>query len=283
MRPIGLVLMFTATLLAHRAATAGEITLYAGMDSTGEQLTIKKETPDLSTLGFNDRAMSMVVRQGRWVACVDPAFGGECQMFDVQQKGTLITMAGRISSVHEITEQNDCPGGGTSSDLTGYGQDVTLYAQAGGRGCAIALFDDVANFVRIGFNDKTTSMAIHRGSWEFCSHRNFREPCKVYGPGEHDNLETRGGFSSARKIAGEGIALYSGPGFGGDRLFVEAQTPTLEKTKLNDRAAAVAVFVGQWEFCQEPNYRGKCVSYGPGRYDQLGPMLNSISSVRRVQ
>ena len=50
--------------IAATAALAGEITLYENPGFQGRRMTLRGTTPDLDRTNFNDRAESIVVREG---------------------------------------------------------------------------------------------------------------------------------------------------------------------------------------------------------------------------
>ena len=77
------------------------ITLYAGPNFTGQSVTLDRDTYNLSTARFNDRAMSLTVNgRGSWLVCEHASYNGRCQQVDrdianLNQWG----LGNRISSV----------------------------------------------------------------------------------------------------------------------------------------------------------------------------------------
>lgn len=180
---------------------------------------------------------------------------------------------------------------------------VILFERSGMRGRALPLRGDVSNLTSFGFNDRAQSMVVQNGSWEFCMDKNFGGQCRVYEPGEYRNID-RGLFraiTSARMVSDDdgrgrgngrgrggdrgrdGVELFSTPGFGGERVQVSNEVRSLEQVNFNDRAASLVVHNGQWEFCQHADFRGQCMTYGPGRHERLGNLDFQISSIRRVR
>ena len=51
----------------------------------------------------------------------------------------------------------------------------------------------------------------------------------------------------------------------------------------SDQAGSVIIREGEWQLCDDADFRGKCVVLSPGRYDNLRDMGDRISSVRRVR
>ena len=180
---------------------------------------------------------------------------------------------------------------------------VILFERSEMRGRSLPLRGDIANLTLLGFNDRAQSMVVQNGSWEFCIDKNFGGQCQVFGPGEYRNID-RGFFraiTSARMVSNDdgrgrgngrgrggdrgrdGVELFAAAGFGGERVQVSNEVRSLEQLNFNDRAASLVVHNGQWEFCQHADFRGQCMTYGPGRYERLGNLNYQISSMRRVR
>jgi len=189
---------------------------------------------------------------------------------------------------------------------------VTMFDSPDLRGRSMPVRGEVPNFAQTGFNDLAQSMVVQSGTWEFCQHRNFGGQCRVFGPGEYRYLDRsfQRQISSARVISNDGggmgrgrgrerdrdgdgrpdgdarrdgVELFSTAGFNGERSQVRDEVRNMEEMNFNDRAASLIVHSGQWEFCQHADFRGQCLTYGPGRYDRLGSLTGQISSMRRVR
>lgn len=65
-------------------------------------------------------------------------------------------------------------------DRWGGGGEVILFEHDGFRGEARPIRGDVPDLVRLGFNDRVSSMRISRGSWEFCEHAYYQGKCWRY-------------------------------------------------------------------------------------------------------
>jgi len=59
-------------------ASAAEITLFEEPNFQGRSMTFSGEAGNLDPIGFNDRASSIIVRDGVWEGCVDAYFQGAC-------------------------------------------------------------------------------------------------------------------------------------------------------------------------------------------------------------
>ena len=326
MRPYQFALMLSTALLAQ-AAHAGEVTLFSGYDLSGRESIVRGDVGNLQSQGFNDRAMSLMVHAGRWEVCTDADFRGECRVFESGPHRDLNRFANQISSLREIGGERgngyEERGRGRGRNRSGE-QSVMLFDSSDLRGRSITLRGDANTFVPLGFNDRTQSMLIRGGTWEFCQHINFRGQCRTFGPGEYRNLDRAfyRAISSARQIGdggdhrggygqrdgygdqrddygqrdgyhqrdgysnqrdGGSVELFTRQGFGGQRIAINNEIRSLEEVNFNDRTGSLVIQSGQWEFCEHADFRGQCHVLAPGRYDRLGMLQNTISSVRRVR
>lgn len=326
-RHVKLALFLSAAWLSQAAATAGEVTLFSAPGFQGRDVTVRDTMRDLNQLGFNDRSASMIVRSGRWEMCRDADFRNDCRVFEPGEYHSLERMANAITSLREIDggrgdDRNDNRGdyrndnrndhrdayrdGRDDGRGEGRGQrrrdrapSVQLFDTHELRGRSINVREDVVNLTALGFNDRTQSIIVESGTWEFCQHHNFGGQCKVFEPGQYRHLERAffRSITSARVVAErgrgrrddgehgrrEGVELFSSEGFDGERMPVREEVRNLAQHNFNDRAASLIVYSGQWEFCQHGDFRGQCMTYGPGRYDRLGSLNRAISSIRRVR
>src|ERR1700710_3220364 len=84
---------------------------------------------------------------------------------------------------------------------------ITFYEGEGFRGRAFATSKEVWNFDRIGFNDRASSVVVHRGRWEVCEDARFQGRCVVLRRGSYDSLRGLGlenRISSVRPVADRG-------------------------------------------------------------------------------
>jgi hypothetical protein len=297
-----------AAILAQAGAHAGELTLYTHDNFNGREVTLRGTTANLSELGFNDRASSMVVRSGRWEVCVDADFGGGCNVVEPGEYPTLERLNDRISSARELDRRE---GGRRGHEGRGRRGMIELFTSPDLRGNSTRIVRDTDDFGQIGFNDRGYSMLVEEGSWQLCSDADYRGVCRVFEPGRYQDIgrELSGRVSSARLVDGRAGGGGYGGGHGRDRdrderprgddaapvlLFAEAHmrgrpvpllrdARNLEEINFNDKAGSIVVNEGQWEFCLHAEFRGRCVVYGPGQYSQLDGMNNQISSARRLR
>lgn len=89
-----------------------------------------------------------------------------------------------------------------------------------------------------------------------------------------------GGLAAATALA-QDVELYDQPRFAGMRLTLSGDAADLASYGIGNRVASVVVKSGRWEFCTQPQYRGACVTVGPGRYAEMPPALRgTLASVR---
>ncbi|MEO5934883.1 MAG: beta/gamma crystallin-related protein [Duganella sp.] len=196
--------------------------------------------------------------------------------------------------------------------------EITLYTHANFGGPAITVRETVTDLVPEGFNDRTSSVRIRSGRWQLCENANFDGRCIVLGPGEYRVLEgfndvlsslrevgdgdagrgdrgdrgdrghdrrddRRGDDGNGRGRHGAPIVLFSQSRFNGAEVELRGDMRKLDDVDFNDQAGSVIIREGEWQLCDDANYRGKCIVLAPGRYDNLRDLGDRISSVRRVR
>ncbi|OYO26473.1 beta/gamma crystallin-related protein [Janthinobacterium sp. PC23-8] len=317
-RPLTHALLCAAAFLTHAATQAGELTLFEDDNFRGRAVTVRETTDDLSRVGFNDKASSILVRSGTWDVCTDSGFRGNCKTLTPGEYRSMPGMNDAISSVREVGRgdgrgdwRNDGRNDGRP-DRGNYGRrgSLEVFSGAGQNGGAARLDRDNGDFASIGFNDRTTSIVIDGGYWQLCSDSNYQGTCRIFGPGRHDDLGRGldGRVSSARMVDERearrqqqyeqnqyqqyprqqyqqrgAILLFPDADMGGEPLALERDTEDLVRQNFNDRAGSIVVNEGQWEVCSDSNFRGRCEVIGPGQYARLNALDNKISSLRRVR
>ena len=79
------------------------------------------------------------------------------------------------------------------------------------------------------------------------------------------------------------VDVYADVDFRGQALTLNDDVDNLRNSGLNDRIQSMRVSGGNWEACEDRNYGGACMVFGPGDYRRLPPQMDqSISSMRRV-
>jgi Beta/Gamma crystallin len=188
-------------LMASAGSAAAEsITLYQRDNYGGRRLTVEAATPSIAKTGFNDRAFSAVVHEGRWEICYDTDFRGSCGVLDPGAYPELGAYAGRISSLRPFDSRP--PESRPDRRNRGPGAHATLFEGGNLSGRSFALDDAVRDMARSGFNNRASSLRIESGYWIFCSDAEFRGECRTYGPGDYANLPgMNNAISSGRRIA----------------------------------------------------------------------------------
>jgi hypothetical protein len=176
---------------------------------------------------------------------------------------------------------------------------VTFYEAENFGGRRMAFDGVVPNFVDRGYNDRARSAVVEGAAVEVCVDINFSGGCTVLKPGRYPTLGNLGGqISSVRPARGEGrggndrddrkggrwgtATLYGGPNFTGRAVALDREGAD-DLMNFSDRASSLKVQRGYWIFCNEPQFKGECRTFGPGDYAQLPRSLdNRISSGRRI-
>jgi uncharacterized protein YcfJ len=93
--------------LAAYDTGAGQITFYESEGYGGRSFSVEEEISNLQRYGFNDRASSAVVGEGRWEVCQDRRFAGRCTVLRPGRYPSLAAMGlnDRISSLREVARQ----------------------------------------------------------------------------------------------------------------------------------------------------------------------------------
>ena len=80
------------------------------------------------------------------------------------------------------------------------------------------------------------------------------------------------------------VTLYQNERFHGPTFRTNGGVNNLDRNGFNDRASSAIIDRGIWQFCEDSDFRGRCIELRPGQYPSLGAMglNNRISSLRRV-
>jgi Beta/Gamma crystallin len=188
--------------VAASSATADKITFFEGDNYGGRQFTADGPVTNFDRSGFNDRAHSAVVHDGRWEICVDANFNGSCSVLAPGTYPNLGAYAGRISSVRPM-EARDSSNRGDERGRN-RGARATLYEGPNLSGRSFALNDVMRNMDSTGFNDRASSLRVESGYWIFCSDSDFRGDCRTFGPGDYASLPGMNNvISSGRQISSD--------------------------------------------------------------------------------
>jgi hypothetical protein len=175
---------------------------------------------------------------------------------------------------------------------------IQLFEHDNYGGASIELYDYTPDFASNGMNDRASSVIVRGSSWQLCEHANFGGRCVTLTPGSYPSLGSMGMndvASSARPLgggppspsrppigggAGGRVVLYEGMDFTGRSIGIDQLVSNLDRVGLNDRAVSVVVYDGTWELCEHEDFRGDCMTLGPGQYPELGRLNRKVSSLR---
>ena len=209
-------LLLGAAMTAELAG-AGELTLYSRDDYLGRSQTVRDAVADLETLRFNDTTQSIRVRSGRWEACEEADFRGDCFLLEAGDYPSLDGRANKITSLREVRggwdrgrdrererdwdEHRDR--GRERGHLPGraLGGELTLYTRDDFVGRSLSVRNGAADLRERDFNDTAQSVRVRAGYWEVCEDVGFRGRCRTLGPGEYASLERMSNrISSVREV-----------------------------------------------------------------------------------
>lgn len=289
----------TAIVLAFAAGAsfAQDILFFEGYDFNGRRYGASYSVSNMSDVGFNDRASSVVIRNGAWQLCTDAYFRGRCVTLEPGEYRNL----GQMGLSNQVSSARQVGGGSWGGGSRG---EVTLYEDTNFGGRSFGVNGPIENLSRSDFNDRARSMVVQAGTWELCADDRYRN-CRTFGPGEVANLGPLAGqVSSLRPVSsGSGpgsvgpggrpppgwgsrgrAILYEHAGFGGRSFeMTDEVVDNFARNGFNDRAASLRVEGGYWMFCTDSEFRGTCRTFGPGDYPSLGGGLDrQISSGRRI-
>jgi hypothetical protein len=197
-------LTIAAALMAvGAAASAAEITFFEGEGFQGQRVVVTGTVPNFAQTGFNDRASSIIIRDGAWEVCDDAYFRGNCVALQPGRYPSLreAGMQNRISSARELNTY-----GGPPQAKGNRGARAVLYSGPEFRGQRFVIDTNVVpNLAGTGFNDRAQSLTVERGYWIFCSDAHFQGECRTFGPGDYPSLAGSLGqrISSGRRISNQ--------------------------------------------------------------------------------
>ncbi|HUH95380.1 MAG TPA: beta/gamma crystallin family protein [Casimicrobiaceae bacterium] len=193
-------LLAAVACTAPRAAHCAVAILFEHQNFEGQRLAVRDAMPNLDRTTFNDRAESMLIRDGVWEVCTDAYYRGHCVRLGPGEYRSLDgELTRRISSLREV---RGAPPPGPRAPLSGR-PHALLYSDPGFGGRELLLEDPVVpNLEDFGFNDRAASLKIVGGSWLFCTDANFRGRCRTLGPGDYARLpgDIANRISSARRV-----------------------------------------------------------------------------------
>lgn len=85
-----------------RHGSTSSVTLFDGFGLSGERFRVAQDIPNLDRTQWNDRARSMIVRQGNWQLCTDAFFRGNCKVFPPGRYDNIGNQVGSASSIRRV-------------------------------------------------------------------------------------------------------------------------------------------------------------------------------------
>jgi len=79
-----------------------DVLMFPGPRFEGQPVELSRDVRSLNDVGFNDRATSIVIREGRWEFCDDANFRGECVVLGPGRYEFLDRLNNRISSLRRV-------------------------------------------------------------------------------------------------------------------------------------------------------------------------------------
>ena len=188
-RKLAIVPAFGLALSILAGAAQAQVALYENDNFSGRVYRSNTSVQDLGNVGFNDRASSVVVRNGRWQACSDADFRGQCVTLEPGEYPSLrsIGLNDKLSSVRALGQDQIGWGGGGWSSAR-----ITIFENDGFNGQSVPASGNLADLANFGFNDKASSVRIRDGQWQLCADANYRGNCVTLGPGEYRSLRSVG-------------------------------------------------------------------------------------------
>lgn len=175
--------------------------------------------------------------------------------------------------------------------------ELVLYEHDEYRGRSYTAAGRTPNLEPQRFNDLASSVVVRSGQWQLCDDAEFRGQCIVLGPGSYPALRPMGlndRVSSVRELSGAAesaggwgggshtIELYEHDDYAGRRFGSSGSKANLSRDGFNDLASSLVIRSGRWELCSDADFRGRCITLGPGSYRRLREQdLNDVVSSMR--
>jgi uncharacterized protein YcfJ len=216
MKTVPLKIAFALATVAFVPQALAQITFYEQEGFGGRALTANRPMETFQGTGFDNRAASVVVTEGRWEACEFPRYAGRCIVLRPGRYPSLDStgFGGRISSVRDIARDARVEESRYVPMPVALAPQLTLYEQEGFRGQFFSTDRQVGNLRRSGFNDSASSAVVAGESWEVCESERFGGRCVVLRPGRYPSLAAMGlnnRISSVRDLSAAPRAVAPPP------------------------------------------------------------------------
>jgi Beta/Gamma crystallin len=178
------------------AANNGRIHFFPGAGLTGQPLSVVSDVPNFRNFGFNDATQSIRVESGIWEVCTDAGFAGACrQLAPGDYPALWNSMLDRsISSTRMIQAPNagvpvSIQDGTFPAGAPETPHSVILFALEDFRGETFRSNGDLDRLRNTSMDDRTGSIFVRSGRWEFCTDNRGRGTCLTLGPGSYGRLQ----------------------------------------------------------------------------------------------
>jgi len=186
------------------------------------------------------------------------------------------------------------------------GADLTLYTDDDYQGRALGVVIDERTLGVLNFDKRASSVVVENSAWILCTGEEYTGQCITLEPGRYASLQALGldnaVTSVRRRDAGSigvfkdggspnsnpgkaaDIVLYASKDYLGPSHSVDRPRADLRVESLQAEATSAVIASGRWELCEDPQFRGPCVTLGPGKYPSLGDLglQYGAASVRRA-
>jgi len=255
-----------------------ELVLYAGAGLSGRNIVIRADEPKLLDREFADIAQSMQINGGRWEVCTQKRYRNRCEVFSPGRYSLNDLGWGRdIASVRRLAPDTHI---------------ITLFSERDFGGRARTFARKMDKLKLYAFNDHAASLRVDGGTWKVCANSSLGGTCQLVDR-DIANLSdiglrhqvssvgpTNAHIGNARSDVGE-IILFDSRGFTGTRVSIRREVSDLRRAGFTNRASSVQLDRGNWQVCEQTNFRGHCeiINRSVRNLNRLD-LNNRISSVR---
>jgi hypothetical protein len=186
------------------------------------------------------------------------------------------------------------------------GADLTLYADDDYQGRALGVVIDERTLGVLNFDKRASSVVVENDAWILCTGEEYSGQCITLEPGRYASLQALGldnAITSVRRRDtpsigvfkdaaapqsnpgdAAGIVLYASKNYLGPSHIVDRSRADLRVESLQAEATSAVIASGKWELCEDAQFRGRCLTLGPGKYPSLGDLglQYGAASVRRA-
>jgi len=261
--------------------------LFEDVNYQGDREQIDEDVPDMRTIGFDNIASSMRIREGRWQLCSDTNYRGECHTFTSDSDNFIpLGLNDQVSSVRRL---DDGASGGYNQ-----GRGITIFEDDNYQGRSLNFTSDAPNLANQNFNDMLSSFRIYEGTWQLCEHAYYSGQCWTYNSDE-DHVGSQGmndRVSSLRRVDSGGgsggsgydarIVVYQDVNYGGRSRTYTSTVSNLAQDGWNDMISSFRVYgPGHWEICEHADFGGRCQVFNSDEPTMVPLNWNDrISSIR---